>query len=302
MLKITADIFSGRPNPVWIIGKDEAQKILKQISANTDTIEYPDPSLPGLGYRGLILELISEDLPQDLKLPAGFRISNTSAAGMEISASIIELMTSRTQHMDLGGAGLADVQRILKAENSVLRARLPSLRTVSPMHMLEMSKTLKYWIKFLQKGGCTHEEIAFDPGFWNDPAHRTQNNCYNFATNRRTDTFAQPGRASGQMYTSIDCAAVKAAAIRDGAVQAPPCPPDAQAPRYWVALVIAPGWPDFHWYRRCSEGYWAHKPGGTPAKNTDNAGVIIMDPETCDRGPYTQFCGYLYTQNTMVVS
>ena len=38
---------------------------------------------------------------------------------------------------------------------------------------------------------------------------------------------------------------------------------------------------------------WTHKPGGTPATNLDNSGNPISNPETADRGGYTDFCGYL---------
>ena len=63
-------------------------------------------------------------------------------------------------------------------------------------------------------------------------------------------------------------------------------------------------WPDvdFHWYRKNAEGFWSHKPGGTAVRNIDNSGVIIHDPETCDRGGYTEFCGYRYCPKGMQVA
>jgi len=302
MLKITADIFSGRPNPQWIVAADEAQQILEQVSKNTDSIDFSDTRMLGLGYRGLILEPVSESLPRDLGLPSGFRVSNATAAGQKISERIIESMSSIMQpHIDLGGMGLADVQRLLRQENAMLRSIVPAQVTITSEQIQRHIKLFQASIESLSKDGCNHEEVAFDPNFWNDPSHVRLNNCYNFSTNRRTDTFAQPGRASGQMVTNIDCEAVKSAAIRDGATTSPPCPSDDQVPRYWIALVIAPSLPDFHWYRRCSDGFWAHKPGGTPARNIDNSSQIILDPENCDRGPYTDFCGYLYTQKKMNV-
>jgi len=303
MLKITADIFSGRPNPKWIVTEDDARQILEQVSKNTDSIDFSDTRMLGLGYRGLILEPVSEDLPRDLRLPTGFRVSNTTAAGQQISKRIIESMSSTAlPHIHSGGTDLTDVQHLLKQENAVLRPMVPAQVTMTSDQIQQHIKLLQASIDFLSQAGCNHEEVAFDPNFWNDPSHVGHNNFYNFSTNRRTDTFAQPGRASGQMFTSVDCEAVKAAAIRDGAITPSPCPPDDQIPRYWIALVIAPNWPDYHWYRRCSDGFWAHKPGGTPARNTDNSGQIILDPENCNRGPYTDFCGYLYTQKKMNVN
>jgi hypothetical protein len=39
-------------------------------------------------------------------------------------------------------------------------------------------------------------------------------------------------------------------------------------------------------------GLWRHKPDQTAARNTDNSNRVIVNPETCDRGRYTHFCGY----------
>jgi hypothetical protein len=47
--------------------------------------------------------------------------------------------------------------------------------------------------------------------------------------------------------------------------------------------------------------FWSHKPGGTAARNTDNSGRVITNPETCNRGPYTQFCGYFYTCRSQLI-
>lgn len=38
---------------------------------------------------------------------------------------------------------------------------------------------------------------------------------------------------------------------------------------------------------------WPHQPGSTPAKNVGNGGAPIRDLQTCDRGDYATFCGYM---------
>jgi hypothetical protein len=146
---------------------------------------------------------------------------------------------------------------------------------------------------------CWIERSKFNPGFWNGADVVARNNCYNYASNWRTNTFAQPGRGAGQMYTGLACPEVTKAALADGCHHRFDCFPDSEKARRLVALVMAPGY-DYHWYRihTVAEGFWGHKPGGTPARNTDNSGNLITNPETCDRGPYTQFCGYFYTCNT----
>ncbi len=144
-----------------------------------------------------------------------------------------------------------------------------------------------------------HDAPAYNPAFWNHPPVQGTNNCYNYANNQATNTFAQPGRATGHMYTSLSCAGVRPAAQSDGLV---PCPnftaPLAGGQGWYVALVI---WPnqDYHWYRQDNTGCWSHKPGGTPARNTDNAGNQITDPRTCNRGPYTVFCTFMVTKRTV---
>ena len=63
------------------------------------------------------------------------------------------------------------------------------------------------------------------------------------------------------------------------------------------ALVVWPGY-DFHWYRLHTNGFWGHKPGHTAARNTDNQGRVIggaLNPQNCNRGPYTAFCGYRFS-------
>ena len=43
-----------------------------------------------------------------------------------------------------------------------------------------------------------------------------------------------------------------------------------------------------------------HKPGGTPARWTDESGRPLFQglaPDNCDRGPYVHFCGYFYQNN-----
>ena len=64
---------------------------------------------------------------------------------------------------------------------------------------------------------------------------------------------------------------------------------------YKVALVVGVtdnGELDYHWYRQDSDGLWSHKPGKNEVKRVDNSGDLIVDPETADRGFYTNFLGY----------
>ena len=91
------------------------------------------------------------------------------------------------------------------------------------------------------------------------------------------------------------------AALCDGLKKRCDCLPETEYPRRHVALVIAPQI-DYHWYREQIGGFWGHKPGSTEAKNTDNSGSLITNPETCDRGIYTVFSGYFYAGKSVVIA
>ncbi|MCA9298035.1 MAG: hypothetical protein KDA28_03155 [Phycisphaerales bacterium] len=145
-------------------------------------------------------------------------------------------------------------------------------------------------------GPCCPLEPETDA--WNTPTAppftQYNNNCYNYATNRPTNTFAQPG---GGGYATIDCPTITSGAVADGLTPIAN-PADCPSGSCVVALVIAPGppasrtGPDFHWYRQNADGSWSHKPGQTKA-STDAAGSPITDPAAAGRGAgYTIFCGY----------
>jgi hypothetical protein len=140
--------------------------------------------------------------------------------------------------------------------------------------------------------GCACAPI-FEPLWWNDGGQKQlRNNCYNYSTNYRTDTFAQPGRASGVPITSGSCASIKPLAILDSLINAPAADNECPITGHLVALVVAPGL-DFHWYRKGPDGMWTHKVGPAPVTALDNAGNVITDPRTANRGPYTAFCGFM---------
>lgn len=132
----------------------------------------------------------------------------------------------------------------------------------------------------------------YEPSYWNDGGViQSSNNCYNYANNNRTDTYAQPGRAAGAMYNHVTCSNVYNAAVADGLMPLPPsgvCPDEEDK----LGLVVAPGW-DYHWYRQDKGGMWSHKVGMSRVTNLDNSRQPITDPETANRGIYTDFCGYL---------
>ncbi len=121
------------------------------------------------------------------------------------------------------------------------------------------------------------EPPAYNPTYWNDCSGpepcapwgtctaviQCNNNCYNYANNKRTDTFAQPGLAGAGHEFSTDCAGITAGALADGLVEATGA---CSGCCHRVALVIV--------------------------RDVDESNQPITNPETADRGGYTVFCGY----------
>jgi hypothetical protein len=186
---------------------------------------------------------------------------------------------------------------------------------------------------------------AFEPAYWNmdmsvnitvegqrgttHPNQEAQelNNCYNYACNKRTDTFAQIGLHSGyNVNYNLDTydweqarlipggtlderlAYCRDAAIADGLEfigndwtpgQAPP------PGKAIVAMVFSDdkhqGSDDWHWYRLNKDNRtWSHKIASAEAINFDNYQDVfgnppthtIYDPRDCDRGSYEYFIGF----------
>ncbi len=301
MLKITVDIFSGRPNPSWIIDDDRGKEILDQVAKNRDIISKTSDGYDGLGFRGIQIELMGDESIKGI--PAQFSIGNgvqkNQKDSLNIARRIVDQML-RYEKMSLDLLNITplnkDIQKIVFESLDSYEKNLGSIAT----YMKKRAKAraaagpIRVTVNDTSCRNCQYEESRYNPNFWNsDPNVRTRNNCYNYARNWRTDTFAQPGRYTGQTASSMTCAQVKAAALRDGLKERCNCLPQSEYPRRLMALVIAPNW-DYHWYRKHTNGFWGHKPGQTAARNTDNSGNLILNPETCNRGSYTDFCGYFY--------
>jgi hypothetical protein len=334
MVRVTVDVFSGRPNPSWIAKDDKGAAYLKEIAANRGVIDDQDSGYEGLGFRGVRLDLVSDSAARDYNLPNTFLIANGATArnskGAEIAERIIGEMllhagtyTTDTkltpcskemqQHLleKLREAAVvypAKDRDVLSANEIMIEKELGRYIGVAEKR-LESLKAVIEKLRQLKSRCCTIEICPANLSFWNsDSSICWDNNCYNYATNRRTNTFAQPGRGSGHPNSTMQCANVSTAAKYDGAHVRFDCFPDSEKPRPLMALVVDPNW-DYHWYRyvyvrlfTCRLYLWAHKPGHTKARITDNSGQIVWNPETCDRGGYTDFCGYFYGCRSMQVA
>jgi hypothetical protein len=305
MLKVTADVFSGRPNPSWIItDEQEVRTVLREITQDRSVMASAAPAEAGLGFRGLFVEPMSDEIAQDFELPATLYVSSGAGTTRSQGSAIAERLISLITQSEPTPAATAEAlpleeplqQFLLQQLQATSRLSVPDIETAPPQGADEPSAPAN--AAAAAATICYYDLSPYNPGFWNNNATiLNNNNCYNYASNKRTDTFAQPGRGCGHRYTAITCAEVTRGALCDGLHRRYDCFPSTEYPRYLVAMVVAPGpgFIDFHWYRKMREGFWGHKPGGTPVRNVDNSNNVIWDPLNCNRGPYTIFCGYFYT-------
>ena len=152
---------------------------------------------------------------------------------------------------------------------------------------------------------------AYEPKRWNNWLHMDLNNCYNYANNEITDTMAQPGRANNCTFSTTRPTGyeIKKASICDGLNTVTASNPHS-LPDHELNLVALVFWPpeilygelvfDYHWYRLDNNGMFSHKPGQTAVTNVDNSGKSITDPRFADRGPYTEFVGFLETRRDKI--
>ncbi|HKI02811.1 MAG TPA: hypothetical protein VKK31_12615 [Thermoanaerobaculia bacterium] len=280
MLQVELDIFSGRPNPSWILSDKEEKELLDRVAADPNLMLPASATNGRLGYRGYVVTAVSESL--DKKLPSRFRIGGQP--GSEGDVNLWLLGTSEKLDTEVDDY-LREIATGMIRKDEVA----PGLSDALP----DKGALAACASNFLTSSS--------DFSFWNGAANVTVNNCYNYASNYRSNTFAQPGRQSGHLSSFPPTCSKIGTAIRwDGwkdVCQA--------SSNLTICLVIwpstSPSTGDFHFYRKCSGGLWCHKPGQTPAKNTDDGGNLITNPQTANRGLYTTFCEYFYVGGGSIV-
>lgn len=282
-LRVVVDVFSGRPNPVLVLQGREEREVLARLRPMRRPGAVPPRPQSFLGYRGLDFELTGgrRRLPPTFRLRHGILLGE----GLGVPASdpgFEAWFMSPRGPLGRLGLGTAFHER-LDAER---QREQPKGGDGDKDDRRERNEGRG------KRGRCECAPL-YEPAWWNDGGQRQWgNNCYNYSTNYRSDTFAQPGLAAGAMYATLSCKDVRAGAVADDLIADPKANNRCPKEGHLVALVVAPGW-DFHWYRKGRTGYWSHKPGGTQATNRDNSGNLIPDPRTADRGPYVDFCTFM---------
>ncbi|WP_162907555.1 hypothetical protein [Allorhizocola rhizosphaerae] len=246
----------------------QRDELIDQLRAGTIPLLAATAGESRLGYRGFILRFDRAELKL-LGTPATGNREVRVRGGIDLDISKV----AESWLLETTPAGVVPDAAVEESEKQIVTgARLHNVDLIGLRSDVVLAACTIY----------ATSSTNFD--FWNAvTSERINNNCYNYTANWKTNTFAQPGRASGQTFTSLTLDNIEAAAIRDGYTKA--CNGHSIASNLWI-------WPgtDYHWYRKTADvngqSRWCHKPGQTPATNRDNSGNIITAPVTADRGNY----------------
>lgn len=317
-IHVTMHVYSGRADPMWYI--PDTHPSYKVILRNMKTI--PAKPLPSkLGYKGFSLAHV----PPGETVAKGGHYNQTVTSFPDWEMYLLQTSASMGDEMRTHAK-----QSILNSKTTRIRrsnslyypdydySSLFGNTDIDPIDELtddDMYKLAKLWgldkrFRNISTTPIPPGPTKYEPEKWNKYFVKDHNNCYNYANNKITDTFAQPGRAGNcemSLYMRHGTEIEKLAKC-DGlkTVYAPDL--YTLPPHNWnlVALVFWPPEPgsttfDFHWYRLDDNGRWSHKPGHTTVTNVDQNNKPILDPRHCERGPYTEFVAFLQTQQDKVI-
>lgn len=304
MITVELDIFSGNPNPRWTLTPKEENELIARVMAEP-SLTSPPKSAGGLGYRGFTISADNDArrILEKSGLPSRFYIESKENAATEL-ALINSIEAGKMTADEVRQVALDSIKTTNRAWADYWQTHPTNESLSSETALTEGFEPLDHKPDIPTDTTPPAEGAAVacgpimissdtDFSFWNDSYSITRNNCYNFASGYRSHTFAQPGRKSGVMWTSLANCSSSVGSVSYGASY------DGHSTTCWTGnefnscLVL---WAnnDYHWYRLCANNHWCHKPGKTAARNYDNSGNWITSPSTCNRGPYTLVCSYRY--------
>ncbi|MBM7703422.1 hypothetical protein [Metabacillus iocasae] len=296
MFEVELDIYSGMPNPKWILSKAEEKELRDRItseSTQVSPVHTPEEEFD-LGYRGLIVRDIKWNrISRGLKsiFPREFRVGSKMAKQFSTAEWLLKTSEKKCSKV-------TDKLREVAAKGVVLASSSREVVT-SATYSNEGSKVSRA----TEWETCQYNFFADNTDVFNLNSNIIHNNCYAFASNHLGGgRYAHPGLHGGRPAKENTCSEVIAGLHADGWNHY--CSPNSSDVLI-IACVIWPG-EDFHFYRLVSDGpswQWAHKQGSTKASYRDNCQKRIehdITPKNCCRGHYTDFCGYFYQNGPKV--
>ncbi|PFX30562.1 Insoluble matrix shell protein 1 [Stylophora pistillata] len=266
---ITLEVLSGIPDPQWTIQQNDPRFSEVQNLYRDAKKHSPDEAPAKLGYEGFIVQEVRKGQYQPLVLIVGPKTKQ------------LQLLLLQTSPQDKVSTDLNHiVQEEIRSGN----------------------------VKAVKRNRVKRYAPPYTPETWNRYPDVLLNNCYNYASTKETDTFAQPGRATNNSlpwpFTGADA---RASSESDGCVfvtaettMSAPSGDEHLAALFVSTRVVN----DYHWYRLDNNGYWSHKPGQTPATNLDGDGNRIRDPRNAANGliPYEFVCFMKINRNTLKIA
>ena len=192
--KITLLVFSGLPDPEWVVNSTNRQiyekiGMLFRNAVKAKEIYEPERMPSKLGYKGFILKAGKEG--------PGFLILGDKTK--ELQNVLLRSIPRRLISNDM----------MFEILNEIEKGRILPAKIIVDLELQNDGELAKRW--------PPRRYSLWTRFLWNNLYIRPNNNCYNYAIDRFTNTFAQPGRINGiQLPRQLNPNAVMNAAIADG--------------------------------------------------------------------------------------
>lgn len=296
------DVFSGRPNPSYSLSNDAEGELLARLARlkRTSSSRISDTRSHLFG----VIRVLREGRNRALSFSCSRGLVDFQALPFSYvdEAGVGRFLLERAPKPALPRDVKALMLEYLSLEYSYLDREKATRRVVcNPVRTQDATAFSVDWGIEVTADGLANRQLC--------------NNCYDYANQQLTDTYSQPGHGSGQIFQSVDCASITAAAVRDGlrSVPASEVSRIQKSRRGWfVALFvgeIAPGIPDYHWLKQDSSGCWSHKDGAAPPSDKDYANqkikvahkAMLIDAPGAALNKYPTFCGYFRTDKSVTI-
>ena len=188
MLEVELDIFSGMPNPTWVLSKRQETTLYELLSAEPNQISLvTNDERFGLGYRGLIVRRIKTDdgvwdkamSNRRVPFPDEFRLGRKTAKKDSAAEWLVKTAKSRGARLDdevqevvaRGVVVVPATRGPLEPSAKIDPKRVKAAKVAVDVPYKRRSKIHDTW------WACGSNYFYPNAGYFNDPAHVTRNNC-----------------------------------------------------------------------------------------------------------------------------